>query len=81
MSTLQSFRKAAIGSKRAAFLAGSTPANRPTVKDSPKPAAIDHTEITNGKLKVVAAPKAIAIPNPIPAVPPTVETKIDSAIN
>ena len=57
---LQSLRKAAIGSKRAAFRAGNTPANKPTVKDSPKPAAIDHTEITNGKLNVVAAPKAIA---------------------
>jgi len=66
----QSFRKAAIGSKRAAFRAGNTPANNPTVKDSPTPAAIDHTDTTNGNLNAVEAPKAIAIPNPIPAVPP-----------
>jgi|GEM_PF-5052102 hypothetical protein len=76
MSTLQSLRKAAIGSKRAAFRAGNTPANSPTVKDRPKPADIDQTETTNGNLNAVAADRAIAIPNPIPAVPPTVDTKV-----
>lgn len=77
----QSLRKAAIGSSLAALRAGITPAIKPTTNERLKPTTIDNTEMTKGNLKIIAAPKAIEIPENIPMAPPKMEIKTDSAKN
>ena len=70
-----------MGSSFAAFLAGMTPATRPTAVDKPNPSNTELVETMKGNLKAVAATKVIPTPIAMPIDPPTIETTTDSIRN
>src|SRR5712671_8165114 len=66
-----SYRRASMGSRREALIAGYMPKKMPTDAENPRPMANDHQGSEMGKPDAKWTPQPIALPNTIPSTPPS----------